>query len=141
MISTIAYACILASYTQLPASADWTMVERIGPPTYHFIDVERYRFFCLNLNNPNFYPIPPNEVTRGTYMQELDQLNLPGLVANTTVENGALFLSAPVLAKYVQTGDPVQGEAKAGQQMVFTQVYHPHLPHQVHAVTLIREPG
>jgi hypothetical protein len=83
MISTIAYACILASYTQLPASADWTMVERIGPPTYHFIDVERYRFFCLNLNNPNFYPIPPNEVTRGTYMQELDQLNLPGLVANT----------------------------------------------------------
>ena len=43
MISTIAYACIFASYTQLPASADWTMVERIGPPTYHFVDVERYR--------------------------------------------------------------------------------------------------
>ena len=83
MISTIAYACIFASYTQLPASADWTMVERIGPPTYHFVDVERYRFFCLNLNNFNFYPIPPNEVTRGTYVQELDQLNLPGVVANT----------------------------------------------------------
>merc|ERR1711964_365433 len=110
------------------------MVERIGPPTYHFIDVERYRFFCLNLNNPNFYPIPPNEVTRGTYMQELDQLNLPGLVANTDRgEWGPFPICAAVLAKYVQTGDPVQGEAKAGQQMVFTQVYHPHLPHQVHA--------
>ena len=104
MISTIAYACIFASYTQLPASADWTMVELIGPPTYHFVDVERYRFFCLNLNNFNFYPIPPNEVTRGAYVQELDLLNLPGVVPTPTVENGALFLSAPVLAKYVQNG-------------------------------------
>lgn len=104
MISTIAYACIFASYTQLPALADWTMVERISPPTYHFVDVERYRFFCLNLNNFNFYPIPPNEVTRGAYVQELDQLNFPGVVANTDRGEWALSLSAPVLAKYVQNG-------------------------------------
>ena len=80
------------------------MVERIGPPTYHFVDVERYRFFCLNLNNFNFYPILPNEVTRGAYVQELDQLNFPGVVANTDRGEWALSLSAPVLAKYVQNG-------------------------------------
>ena len=111
MITTITYACILATYTQLPLSADWSKVERIGIPSYHFVDVERYRFSKPNLKDPNFYPIPTAEVTRNSYMEVLDQMNLSNLIDNTDRGEQGPFLYLPVLAKYVQTQDPVWGEA------------------------------
>ena len=41
MITTITYAYILVStYTQFPFSADWSKVERVGVPSYHFVDVK-----------------------------------------------------------------------------------------------------
>ena len=111
MITTIAYACILASsYTQLPLSADWSKVERIGAPSYHFVDVERYRFSEPNLKNPNFYPIPTAKVTRDSYMNVLDQMDLANLVTNTNRGERGPFLYLPVLAKYVQTQDPIWGK-------------------------------
>ena len=92
MITTIAYACILASsYTQLPLSADWSKVERIGVPSYHFVDVERYRFSEPNLKNPNFYPIPTAKVTRDSYMNVLDQMDLANLITNLTEANEVPF--------------------------------------------------
>ena len=102
---------LASSYTQLPLSADWSKVERIGAPSYHFVDVERYRFSEPNLKNPNFYPIPTAKVTRDSYMNVLDQMDLANLVTNTNRGERGPFLYLPVLAKYVQTQDPYLGQS------------------------------
>ena len=112
MITAITYAYILAStYTQFPFSADWSKVERIGAPSYHFVDVERYRFSEPNLKNPNFYPIPTVKVTRASYMNVLNQIDLANLITNTNQGERGPFLYLPILAKYAQTKDPIWGEA------------------------------
>ena len=112
MITTITYAYILVStYTQFPFSADWSKVERVGVPSYHFVDVKRYRFSEPNLKNPNFYPIPTAQVTRDSYMNVLDQMDLANLITNTDQGERGPFLYLPVLAKYVQTKNPIWGEA------------------------------
>ena len=68
MITTITSAYILVSTcTQFPFLADWSKVERIRVPPYHFVDVKRYRFSEPNLKNPNFYPISTVQMTRDSY--------------------------------------------------------------------------
>ena len=112
MITTITSAYILVSTcTQFPFPADWSKVERIRVPPYHFVDVKRYRFSEPNLKNPNFYSIPTAQVTRDSYMNVLDQMDLANLITNTDQGERGPFLYLPVLAKYVQTKNPIWGEA------------------------------
>ena len=89
----------------------WQNVERVGPPTQHFVSVERYRFGTPDMSNPSFYPIPQDEVTRDTYMQAIDALDPEALANNPERGERGPFVFLPVLAKYVQTGDAVWGQA------------------------------
>jgi len=89
----------------------WAQVDRVGPPNQNFIDVERYRFGTANMADPAFYPIPQDTITRATYMRAIDAANPRRLADNPKrgEQGPAVFL--PVLAKYVQTGDPLWGRA------------------------------
>ncbi len=93
---------------QVPA---WAEVERIGPPNQNFIDVERYRFGTTDVRNPAFYPIPQQRVTRDTYMQAIDAANPRTLAERPERGTRGPVVFLPVLAKYVQTGDPFWGNA------------------------------
>ena len=79
--------------------------ELIGVPVRYHIDVERYRFGQTNVDDPNFYPIPQDKVSRHSYMQCIDAMN-PSLIASNPQHgmNGPQILM-PVLAKFAQTGD------------------------------------
>ena len=73
--------------------------ERIGAPTQFFVDSERYRFGHADMNNPDFYPIPNYPITRDTYMQYLESLDLEALASNPNRSDGSLVAFLPVLVK------------------------------------------
>ena len=79
--------------------------ERIGAPTQFFVDSERYRFGYADMNNPAFYPIPNEVITRETYMQCLESMDLEALASHPNRGDGSLVAFMPVLAKYVQSGE------------------------------------
>ena len=89
----------------------WAQVDRVGPPNQNFIDVERFRFGTTDMSNPDFYPVPQDKITRDTYMRAIDAANPRALAARPDrgAQGPVQFL--PVLAKYVQTEDPVWGRA------------------------------
>ena len=85
--------------------------ERIGAPTQFFVDSERYRFGYADMSNPAFYPIPNEVITRETYMQCLESMDLEALASRPNRGDGSLVAFMPVLAKYVQSGDKRWAEA------------------------------
>lgn len=85
--------------------------ERIGAPTQFFVDSERYRFGYADMNNPAFYPIPNEVITRETYMQCLESMDLEALASHPNRGDGSLVAFMPVLAKYVQSGEKRWAEA------------------------------
>lgn len=122
MITVIAWGFIFAAHAEddyppdsFRASLFGTLldrqkVERVGPPTQYFVDVERYRFHATDMSNPSFYPIPQDEVTRDTYMRCIDASNPEELARNPKRGMTGPQAFLPVLAKYVQTGETVWGE-------------------------------
>ena len=80
-------------------------VERIGAPTQFFVDSERYRFSWPNMNDPQFYGIPNETITRDTYMRYLETLDLEKLASNPNRGDGSLVTFMPILAKYAESGD------------------------------------
>jgi hypothetical protein len=113
MIAVTALVFIFAAHAEdgsIP-EPEWQNVERLGPPTQHYVNVDRYRFGTPDVNNPDFYPIPQDVVTRDTYMRCVDAFDLMELAQNPKrgMEGPHAFL--PILAKYVQTGDAFWGEA------------------------------
>ena len=85
--------------------------ERIGAPTQFFVDSERYRFGYADMSNPAFYPIPNEVITRETYMQCLESMDLEALASHPNRGDGSLVAFMPVLAKYVQSGEKRWAEA------------------------------
>ena len=85
--------------------------ERIGAPTHFFVDSERDRFGYADMSNPAFYPIPNEVITRETYMQCLESMDLEALASRPNRGDGSLVAFMPVLAKYVQSGDKRWAEA------------------------------
>jgi hypothetical protein len=96
--------------------------------TRYFVDVERYRFGAdSNLSNPEFYPIPQDEVTRSTYFRCVDAYD-PGTISKNPVQgmNGPQTFM-PVLAKYVQTNDDKWGVAC----VAMLKAFHKEMQRQV----------
>lgn len=83
------------------------------PPLARYaVDVERYRFGTQpSLNDPAFYPIPQDEVTRETYFQCVDAFDPAAIAENPERGMGGAAAFMPVLAKYIQTGDRVWSDA------------------------------
>jgi hypothetical protein len=66
-----------------PASNErpaWADVQLSGAPTRYSLDVERYHFGKPDVNNPAFYPIPQDAVTRDIYLRCIEESN-PGEIA------------------------------------------------------------
>ncbi len=100
---------IMGQQSSLPP---WAGVELVGAPTKNFIDSERFKFGdTINMNNKSFYPIPNLTITRDTYMQILESLDLEAFAANPNRGLGGFDVFLPILAKYVQTGDDKWGLA------------------------------
>ncbi|HIG29292.1 MAG TPA: hypothetical protein EYQ50_16480 [Verrucomicrobiales bacterium] len=89
----------------------WGNIDRIGAPTQFFINSERYRFARPDVNNPQFYPIPQNSITRDTYMRYMESLNLEVLAKNPDRGEQGLRAFLPILAKYVECGEAQWAEA------------------------------
>ena len=108
-------------------TSDLQPIESIGAPSRFMIDVERFRFGTPDVTNRSFYPIPQDEITRASYLQALDELNLEEIAAtpNRGMSGPAAFM--PVLAKYVATGEQEWADAciemlKAFHQEMLRQV-------------------
>ncbi len=65
------------------------------------------------MSNPAFYPIPNEAITRDTYMQCLEIMDLEALASNPNCGDGSLVAFMTVLAKYVQSGEKRWAEACA----------------------------
>ena len=79
--------------------------ERIGAPTQFFVDSERYRFANADMSNPAFYPVPNETITRDTYMQYLESMDLEALASDPDRGESSLVAFMPVLVKYVESGE------------------------------------
>ena len=109
-----AHSIALCSLSLLPLGFTGSFAqepERIGAPTQFFVDSERYRFGYADMNNPAFYPIPNEVITRETYMQCLETMDLETLASHPNRGDGSLVAFMPVLAKYVQSGEKRWAEA------------------------------
>ena len=109
------------------SASDLQPIESIGAPSRLMIDVERFRFGTPDVTNRSFYPIPQDEITRASYLQALDALNLEEIAAtpNRGMSGPAAFM--PVLAKYAATGEQQWADAciemlKAFHQEMLRQV-------------------
>ncbi|MGA1015767.1 MAG: hypothetical protein ACO3VS_11535, partial [Limisphaerales bacterium] len=105
---TFARSIALCSLSLLPLGFTVSFaqeVERIGAPTQFFVDSERYRFGYADMSNPAFYPIPNETITRDTYMQCLESMDLEALASHPNRGDGSLVAFMPILAKYVQSGE------------------------------------
>ena len=58
-----------------------------------------------------FYPIPQDPVTRETYMKCIEAANPSELAKNHKRGLGGPQTFMPILAKYVQTGEKIWGDA------------------------------
>lgn len=109
LVTTFAYA------QEQPGSQNHPILElqvdRIGPPTIYYPPVDRYRFGATDVNNPAFYPIPPEDVTRDTYWQWMEKMNLLDVVETPNLGLGGPRQFLPVLVKYIQTGERHYGES------------------------------
>lgn len=76
------------------------------PASRYFVDVERYRFSWPDLNNPAFYPIPQEPVSRDSYLKAIEETHPDELVKNPKHGMNGPRAFMPILVKYVQTGDP-----------------------------------
>ena len=86
------------------------------------VDVERYRFGSNpSPDNPAFYPIPQDEVTRETYFKCIDAFDPASIAKNPNRGMGGPPAFMPVLAKYVQTGDRVWSDACVAMLKAFHQ--------------------
>jgi len=111
---SFAHSIALCSLSLLPLGFTGSFAqepERIGAPTQFFVDSERYRFGYADMNNPAFYPIPNEVITRETYMQCLETMDLETLASHPNRGDGSLVAFMPVLAKYVQSGEKRWAEA------------------------------
>jgi len=111
---SFAHSIALCSLSLLPLGFTGSFAqepERIGAPTQFFVDSERYRFGYADMNNPAFYPIPNEVITRETYMQCLESMDLEALASHPNRGDGSLVAFMPVLAKYVQSGEKRWAEA------------------------------
>ena len=75
------------------------------PSSRYFVDVGRYRFSWPALNNPAFYPIPQEPVTRDSYLKAIEETNPAELVKNPKHGMNGPRAFMPILVKYVETGD------------------------------------
>ncbi len=107
LLLTVA-AARAADFQVVPEDASGPAVERVAPPTYYMQDLDRY-----NQPTPDAYHLPWQEqpVTRDTYMKWIDD---SGHLSYADSPNHGVYGPRhlmPVLAKYVQTGDPKWGQA------------------------------
>ncbi len=89
----------------------WKQVQRVAPPRMYSPSVERYRYGHTNVNNPDFYPIPQEPVTRATYMRWLETSGVLAYADKPERGQAGLAELLGALAKYVQTGDDRWGQA------------------------------
>lgn len=111
---TFSHSIALCSLSLIPLGFTGSFAqepERVGAPTQFFVDSERYRFEYADMSNPAFYPIPNEAITRDTYMQCLESMDLEALASNPNRGDGSLVAFMPVLAKYVQSGEKRWAEA------------------------------
>ena len=101
----ISALCLLSLIQAVTTMGNALEPERVGAPTQFFVDSERYRFGQADLKNSAFYPIPNETITRNTYLQILEGLDLNALAANPNRGEGGLGAFMPVLAKYVESGE------------------------------------
>ena len=82
------------------------------PSARYSIDVERYRFGdSPNFSAPSFNPIPRTKVDRNSYLKQVDNYAPEVIAQNPNRGMAGPHIFAPVLAKYVQTGDKKWGSA------------------------------
>ena len=75
----------------------------MGPPTRYAPDVGHYRFHGrCDLADPAFYPIPPDLVTRDSYLRCLEAVDPAGIARTPERGMDGPRLFMPVLVKYVQ---------------------------------------
>ncbi len=114
-IGIIVAATVLMNTSQVTAQkaapSPWANIDRIGAPTHHHIDVERYRFGRTDMSNKAFYPIPQDTITRDTYMQYLETKDLDSLAASPDRGEQGPRAFLPILAKYVESGEEKWGRA------------------------------
>jgi hypothetical protein len=128
VFSAIVWTFIFGSYADASSQeTEWNQVDRIGPPTRYFTDVERYRYGSVDIKNHSFYPIPQDEVTRKSYLRSINAAK-PDEIAkepNRGMDGPKVFM--PVLAKYVETGEALWGEAI----MAMLKAFHTEMQKQV----------
>ena len=100
----ISARCLLSLIQAVATMGNALEPEQIGHHQF-FVDSERYRFGQADLKNSAFYPIPNETITRNTYLQILEGLDLNALAANPNRGEGGLGAFMPVLAKYVESGE------------------------------------
>lgn len=81
------------------------------PESRYFVDPERYRFAEPNVENRDFYPWPREEVTRDSYLRIVDATRPEETAGNPERGMDGPRAFMPVLVKFVQSGDPMWGEA------------------------------
>lgn len=111
LLVLMAVAAATADFLVANAEEAGPAVERVAPPTYYMQDLDRY-----NQQVPDAYHLPWKEqpITRDTYMKWIeDSGHLSYAEGDGPTKHGVYgprhFM--PVLAKYVQTGDPKLGQA------------------------------
>lgn len=90
---------------------DTSGVDRVGPPTIFSPPVDRFRFGGTDISNPSFYPIPQEPVTRDTYLQFLEEMDLFKIAETPKQGLSGPQQFLPVLVKYLHTGERRYGEA------------------------------
>ncbi|MHC4535544.1 MAG: hypothetical protein ACYS6K_16455 [Planctomycetota bacterium] len=91
--------------------SEWNKIDRVGPPTRYFPNVDRYCYSSVDIRNNSFYPIPQDPVTRESYLRSINAVE-PKKIAqqpNRGMDGPRAFM--PVLAKYVETGEDQWGNA------------------------------
>ncbi len=83
-------------------------IERVGPPVFYMKDVGD---FGVPVPDARHYPIPQTPVTKQTYTQWIEDSGHLQYVDHPQHGHFAPRHLLPLLAKYVDTGDPKWGEA------------------------------
>jgi hypothetical protein len=127
-LSFLAIAQVLTTATFTSRAADGAPPRLVGSPTRYSIDVERYRFGAQpDVNDPAFYPLPRDAVTREVYLRCIEAYD-PGSIAENPwrgMNGPSTFM--PVLVKYVETGDAKWSDAC----IAMLKAFHAEMERQV----------
>lgn len=111
LIAAMATASVCAGDGPRESALSQKPPERIGPPTYYIQDGDRAMQRAPDRYHMQFYPIPQQPITRGTYMQWLEDSGCLDFAADPRRGLDGPHELLPVLAKFVETRDRKWGDA------------------------------